>query len=357
MRTLCKKPVTGLSYILLAAMCFTQVSPLARAQQTVSITEHSRWKARITEIKTVPTAPDSIPILHFTPQEVWIDGSGPVQYVRIKWTIDGAFQSVSINGKQLNPKPDGSFDVNFGFTNNEKAFKLTILDQTGKTYQGTYRIVAVVTDKGGKEPLASRYRFSVGMGYTSIKYTQTGVTDFSESALTLKGGISYRLVPDKFDLSLSTFMNALVIKSNGVNSLTGEEYTIRYLGVNARVGYHLLDAPSPFRIVLNGGLYYNTSIGSIGFSNMYGPQLYPEFSYILPNGNAFLLYVKFSPALFQQKIDFSKNKEIATGLYYVFPLNPKLRMSVGFDISKLDLATDTDAAATTTYSLSTGLSF
>jgi hypothetical protein len=349
MRTLCKKLETALKSRLIALLLLSVAGISAQAQQTASITEHNRWKAKITEIKSVANAPSGIPQLKWTPEEIWVEAQGPVQYARIKWKLEEPYKTVSINGKQLTPKADGSFDVNFGFTNNEKAFKVLVLDQTGKTFQGSYKILATGENVGPRR-IQSRYRFNAGLGLTSIKYTQTNVTDFSEFAVTIKGGVSYRLVPDKFDLSLSAFMNAFALSSTSV-------YTIRYLGVNARVGYHLVKAPSPLRVVLNAGLYYNTSFGSIGFSNMYGPQLYPELSYIFPNGNAMLLYAKYSPALFQQKIDFSHNKEVATGLYYLFPLNTKYRMAVGFDISKLELSTDTDSAATTTYSLSAGLSF
>lgn len=351
MRTLCKKLETGLKALFLSAVVASVAGSPASAQQTVSITEHTRWKAKITEIKPTANAASGIPQLEWTPEEIWVDAQGPVQYARIKWKIKSPYSAVSINGKQLTPKADGSFDVNFGFTNNEKAFKVTVLDQAGKTFQGSYKILGT-GENAGPRRVQSRYRFTAGLGLTSLKYAQTNVPDFNEFALTVKGGVSYRLVPDKFDLSLSGFMNALVLSTS---SAAG--YSVRYLGVNARVGYHLVKAPSPLRVVLNGGLYYNTSFGSIGFSNMYGPQLYPELSYIFSNGHAALLYVKYSPALFQQKIDFSRNKEVATGLYYLFPLNAKYRMAVGFDISKLDLSTDTDSAATTTYSLSTGLSF
>lgn len=183
------------------------------------------------------------------------------------------------------------------------------------------------------------------------------MANFSQYAVTVKGGASYRLIPDKLDTSVSAFMNVASLSPKTNDASITKDYEIRYLGVNVRVGYHLIRAPSPFRLIMNAGFYYNTSFGSIGFSNMYGPQIYPEFSYIFNNGHAALLYAKFSPALFNGTVDFKSNKEAALGTYYVFPLNPKLRMAVGFDISKLDLSTGEQNASTTTYSLSTGVSF
>lgn len=358
MLTSCRNLVVGLNrYAGLAAallLCAIALpAPSAHAQQTVSPTEQIRWKAKITEIKTIPTAAPGIPILTWTPEEIWVESQGPVQYARIKWAISQPYASVSINGKKLTPKSDGTFDINFGFTNNEKAYKIVVVDQAGKTYQGSYKLLSAAGQQGPpKRVLQSRFRYSAGLGITSLKYEQTNVESFNEFALTVKGGVSYRLIPDRLDASLSGFMNAFVLKSTSA-------YSIRYLGVNARVGYHLVRAPSPLRLVMNAGLYYNTSFANVtlGFSNMYGPQLYPELSYIFSNGRAILLYAKYSPALFQGSIDFSSNREVATGLYYLFPLSAKYRMAIGFDVSNLQLSTGTDAAATTTYSLSTGISF
>lgn len=333
----------------------------AQAQQTVSPTEPTRWKARITEIKTTPTAPAAIPVLKWTPQEIWVDSQGPVQYARIKWAIEGEYQTVSINGRAIKPKADGTFDVNFGFTNNEKAFRVSVVTQAGKNYQGSFKIAQIGEAQVATAP-AKRLRFTAGLGGTLINYKQrtaggTQVADFSQYAVTVKGGSSFRVIPDKLDASVSAFMNVAALSAKSNDATITEKYDIRYLGVNLRAGYHVIRAPSQFRLIMNAGFYYNTSYGNIGFSNMYGPQVYPELSYIFNNGHAALLYAKFSPALFNGTIDFKSNKEAAMGAYYVFPMNPKLRMAVGFDISKLDLATVDQRASTTTYSLSTGVSF
>ena len=141
MLTLCKRLETDFKFklalvlVLVATLIFSQ----ADAQQTVSPTEHTRWKAKITEIKTTPAAPTSIPVLKWTPDEIWVDSQGPVQYARIKWAIQGAYQTVSINGRAIKPKADGTFDVNFGLTNNEKAFRVSVITTDGKIMQGGLR--------------------------------------------------------------------------------------------------------------------------------------------------------------------------------------------------------------------------
>jgi len=116
--------------------------------------------------------------------------------------------------------------------------------------------------------------------------------------------------------------------------------------------------PFSQRVNVNAGLYYNTSLSTVGFANMYGPQLYPEFIYLFQNGHSLIGYGKFSPALsFSKKISFNENRELAIGAHYSFPLSPLYRLSVGIDISQLTLNLNNDWASTNTYSISSGFSF
>ena len=198
-----------------------------------------------------------------------------------------------------------------------------------------------------------RLRYSAGMGGTLLSFRQQNVVPFNQFAWTVKGGINYRLVPDHFDLSCSGFMNLLPIDSQ---SPAG--FKIQYIGLNGRIGWTVLGSPSPFRITINAGLYYNTSISAVGFTNMIGTQLYPEFIYVFKNGHSLLLYGKISPAL-GRPLSVSDNREVATGIHYSFPISPSNRMSVGMDISQLNLsvANPSDWASTNTYSISSGISF
>jgi hypothetical protein len=328
---------------------------MAYAQQTVSPTEITGWRAEIVEIKS--TEFPGISFLSWDDTSVWVEENQDLQYTILKGHVSENVNQLNLNGKNVYVNDSGDFEIRFGFRGREKLFRITVLDPKNKVYRAQFRLASPSKElvKAPRETETldfslSRFRYSFGLGYTRIRYQQTNVDSFDEQALTLKGGILYRLVPNRWDLGASGFYNAMVIKSTS-------EFSVRYLGLNLRAGYHVIDAPSRFRFVLNGGFYLNNSYGQIGFANMYGPQLYPEFSYILRNGDSVMVYGKFSPALSQSSIDFKTNRELAAGIYYSFPLNYRHRMSLGIDYSKLDLSTDTDTANTSTLSFSASLSF
>ena len=250
---------------------------------------------------------------------------------------------------------DGSFNIHFGFPNESKVFTISATDAENKTYRMQYKInpidhQEIILDKVPPH----RWRFSLGTGLTLISFRQKNLTPFDQWAVTLKGSANYRIVPEKLDLGFSSFYNAIPFASK---SPVG--YKIQYLGVNTRLVWTIIGAPSPFRLNLSGGLYYNTSLSTVGFTNMYGPQLYPEIIYVFNNGNSILFYGKYSPALSQSNsISFKDNRETALGMHYSFPISFTKRMSVGVDLSQLSLSVPSgDWASTNTYSLTAGISF
>jgi len=198
-----------------------------------------------------------------------------------------------------------------------------------------------------------RWRFSAGLGFTLISYRQQDINSFNQTVITVKAGTIYRAIPDKLDLGLNAFFNALPLSTN---SPDGNK--IQYMGVNVRAGYHIIDAPSSLRFTLNGGMYFNNSYGAVGFANMYGPQISPEFTYVFKNGHSLFWYLKYAYSLSGSKgISFKDNREAAAGLHYSFSISSKNRLSIGVDISQLSLSLPEAWASTNTYSLSSGISF
>ncbi len=120
----------------------------------------------------------------------------------------------------------------------------------------------------------------------------------------------------------------------------------------------MIDAPAKLRFNIYGGFYFNTSYGAVGFADMYGPQISPEFTYVFNNGNSLFGYVKYAHSLSgSQGISLKNNREVATGVHYSFPILASNRLSVGIDLSQLSLALADAWASTNTYSLSAGISF
>lgn len=333
---------------------FSLTSLSAQAQQAETVMEDNYWKAKLEGIQGSTTS-GSIPFIKWAEDSLTVEKTYGINYVNIKGRFTEKVISANLNGRPLIVQEDGSFDILFGFPNDTKLFKLSVVSESQKNYSMQFKVSA--DDRDQEEDLGPppRWRYSVGSGATILSYRQQRVTPFDETALTIKGSIAYKLVTNKVDLGLSAFYNAMVFSTKSPRN-----YKIQYLGVNAKAGYNLIGAPSNFRVNLNAGIYFNTSLtdSPIGFGNMIGPQLYPEFIYIFNNGHSLLLYGKFSPALsISGTLDFNDNREIAAGLHYSFPVSRTKRLSIGVDVSQLKISVAPNWGATNTYSLSAGLSF
>ncbi len=350
----CRKRETVLKkFISIPILFFAFHSIHAQAQQAAAMSEAIRWKAVIEESK----APNEvgIPFLKWTKDQIVVESTAFLHYTNIQGRFSEKISQATLNSKQMPVKEDGTFDIHFGFPSQSKTFIITAIDSKNKVFRMRYKIVAVDHQEVLLEKMTpNRWRFSAGGGLTRLSFRQRNVVPFGQWALTVKGSAAYRLIPEKLDLAISSFFNALAIGSN-----SPANYKIQYLGVNTRVVWNLLGPPSQLRINLSAGFYYNTSLSLVGFINMYGPQLYPEFIYVFDNGNSMIFYGKFSPALSQtMHISFSENREVAMGLHYSFPITMKNRMTVGMDLSQLSLQVPNgDWASTNTYSLSAGISF
>lgn len=325
----------------------------AQAQQANSVSEAYRWQAKIEEVKLFNA--QGIPFLKWSKDTILVETTSFLHYTDIQGRFAEKITQATLNSKQMPVREDGTFDIHFGFPGETKTFIITAIDTKNKVYRMQYKIVPIDHQEVVLEKMKPhRWRFSAGAGITRLSFRQRNVVPFDQYAVTIKGSATYRLVPEKLDLGLSTFYNLVPFAST---SPAG--YKIQYFGFNGRVVWNLIGSPSRLRLNLSGGLYFNTSVSTVGFANMYGPQLYPEFIYVFDNGNSLLLYGKYSPALSQaQIISFKENREVAAGLHYSFPITFKNRMSIGVDLSQLSLSVPSgDWASTNTYSLSAGISF
>lgn len=176
--------------------------------------------------------------------------------------------------------------------------------------------------------------FNGGVGLTYVNYQQTGIEDVKMIALTGKINFGY-LLSERWDFGANLFFTMF-----GAN-LSGDE-AIRFLGINFRFGYLLLNK-APWGIKLMGGYYYLTTFvqsGSFGFTNMAGPQLFPLVYRSLEGGDSLYAYAKFSPVTNGISLEFLslKNQENAIGFGWVWNLEGGNKFAWNLDVARLTLA-------------------
>lgn len=330
---------------------------VARAQQAATVMDSNSTKVKVEAVTLYEG--QGIPFLKWKREIYLVDNSALVNYANLTGRFTEKVASATVNGRKLIVTDDGSFLLRLEFSGEEKSFIISATNLEGKVFRMQYKVsladpAAMQTvNREAVRIKPFRWRFSGGAGYTIISYRQENVIPYEQKVITVKAGAIYRAIPEKLDLGVNGFYNIVPLTSNST-----EGYQIQYLGVNVRAGYHLVKAPSTLRVIFNFGMYINSSYGNVGFADMYGPQISPEFIYVFDNGNSLFSYFKYAHSLSgSQGISLKNNREVATGLHYSFPVSESNRMSVGIDLSQLSLSLAEAWASTNTYSLSAGISF
>jgi hypothetical protein len=200
------------------------------------------------------------------------------------------------------------------------------------------------------KPQRSRWRKSLGLGATNLHYSQTQVAPFTQRFITLKGGLETTIPGSAWSIGGSFFFNSLSLSNTGI-------YQLRILGVNLRSGRFLTPPESSVQVRLNGGVYYNTSFSEIGFKDMVGPQIFPEFSFRISQARSVMTYFKYSPVLVEGSFDILSNRELAAGLYFRQLISATMSWFVGIDYAELDARISSEQANMRSLSLGAGLGF
>ncbi len=151
-----------------------------------------------------------------------------------------------------------------------------------------------------------------------------------------------------WELSANTFYNALKLSSN-------QPQSIPFLGFNTRLGYVFTPNNLRWRLMLNAGWYYVTTISSgAGFQNLSGPQIFPLVRYKIAEAKSAFTYFKLSPI--SDKFSFLSltSREIAFGGGYSFPMLGKT-FTLGLDISSISLNFDETLTKSNSTTLSIGM--
>jgi hypothetical protein len=315
------------------------------------------------------TAGEKTGIIQWTNETVLVAVDGDKRSVRVEGRLRDGYQKLSLDGIPITISPDRFFELDLRFTGSRKAFLVKVEGAGGRSGVMKYTLsptgVHAPTipvsgmrraDAQKKKKKKKRTRYSLGVGVTSLQYNQRDSTApendirLTELLLTVKGGVEYALVPNKYILGVGFFYNALVLSNSG-------EFPLQILGGNVKLGFLMSPPKSSTQFRFSTGAYYNTSISEIGFKSMVGPQLMPELSFRMSKNTGILTYLKYAPIMVNSSFDFSKNKEIAAGVHYRHTLKGGTTITAGVDYANLDAYSGTDSAHTKTLSFGMGMSF
>jgi hypothetical protein len=349
-------------FIILSLLWVGFQANYAHAQQAATVIDSNKINLRIEPVENF--SDQGIPFLTWNDDQLMVDATQKESKVTIQGAFGEKVISATINGKMLKVDAKGNFIHKLLYTGDQRAFIITATDEAKKVWRMNYKLVGrnenrmtlkLATEEKVK---ISRWRYSFGAGYTLISYRDDQDIILKQNTVTMKGGVIYRAIDSVLDFGLSGFYNVIAMGSTSLGEKDVPTEKLRYLGLNARATYHLIDSAAPFKVNLSGGFYWNSSVGTLGFSNMVGPQIYPDFTYVLANGNSIYVYGKYAASISNAKsISLRDNREVAMGVHYSFPITLTNRMTVGVDVSQLTLSIQDRWASTNTYSLSTGVSF
>ena len=169
------------------------------------------------------------------------------------------------------------------------------------------------------------YYFSGSLGLTKVDYKEEGVPDFNMNAVTAKVFGRYPLSKN-WDLAMNVFLTAFPISDNR------SDLSVRFLGINGRIGYALPWLKEPWGLSILGGWYYTTMIvtnNALGFKNLAGPQIYPLLRRRLSGGKSVFAYMKFAPII---AVSYSfDNRELAFGGGYGWKTKSGRPLSLNLD--------------------------
>ncbi len=202
----------------------------------------------------------------------------------------------------------------------------------------------------GQSPSADRRTsFEISLGGSSIAYSESGVPDFTMTGVTGKLSLLSSLSPRKWDFLANAFATLLPLSSNRVDT------TVRFAGLNGRLGYHLIDESS-WILSLQAGLYYSTmlvSTNAFGFKNMLGPSGTVSLRFILGLTDAVGLYLKYAIVAGLSPTD----RELAMGANYAHTLDNGHPVIVSLDYSAFDFVLLETAITSSSISASIGYGF
>ncbi len=239
----------------------------------------------------------------------------------------------------------GFFELQIPLAGRENQIELTAVGPLGEI-----ETVKVLIPFPGWNPLENpeENAFSTGMDFTSLSYKQSAKSDFSIQALTLKTGYFKPVFSGAFTVGGSVFVTLLGLSQNIADT------SVRFLGVNFRMGYNFPQIPSPWGVSLLFGGYYSTMFvtkNKFGYSNLYGPQIYPAIKRKFAKGDALSAYLKLSPITDGVSILSLSTRELAMGVAWSFKLKGGHLLSLDLNFADLALSLSGSTASSSLWAI------
>jgi len=273
-------------------------------------------------------------------------GSSKGEYLAV---VSGSFRranwSLVINDSI---RTTSDFKVYLPITSRVTEVHFVALGPLGEKQEQTLAIIYEnlgVAKKNKPTPIGQHW--NLGLGYTHVTLTETGLGTFSEGAITPK--ISYRLgLSQSWDFVANTFFTAFPIATQP----SGEG--MRFYGINARAEYKIPIVQYPWAIGIAVGGYFatmSTSGSQFGYRNLFGPQVFPTLRRNFGPNNSLSIYAKYSPVQQSSLFDFSSH-EVATGIGYTRILPNVHPLSLVLDYSRISVVVTPSYVVGTSYSMS-----
>ena len=175
---------------------------------------------------------------------------------------------------------------------------------------------------------------SPSLGVTALSYKETLEDHYSSLMLTGKIGADYRF-SKKWDAAANAYFTFIPISSSNKNA------TIRFLGLNLRLGYQISLSKTTYLDIMPGW-YFTTTFttnNAFGFKNMTGPQIFPVLKYKIGSKINGYNYFKYSPIMDGFGMPTFKSKEIAAGFGIIIGsfIRPGMPMIISVDYANLDI--------------------
>lgn len=270
-------------------------------------------------------------------------------------TIRGRFtekdSSIAFNKQVVKPDKRGRFQVRVPISSDENQIQIQEVDFLGNAKpvatkiafslpsfnskrvaksnqsQGPAQNKSAVVDRAPAEifpqfprsPLLPKDRFEVSFGFSLLDLTEQGALSYSEKTLSLKLSYDHSFLQNDgsnsgfFGLGASADMTLLPF------DVTGASLSLRLFDTETYASYTIPNDSSSWTVGFRGGAYYATTFVSgnvFGFSNVFGPELYPVFSYRLSQSHRIFAEFKYAPVISQARgLDFS-DTSLKAGLGY-----------------------------------------
>ena len=198
-----------------------------------------------------------------------------------------------------------------------------------------------------------------GLGTSYLEYEQTDWAPLTQTSITPKLDATYVFPQNEWSIEASIYCSLLALSKPSL-----AEGGLGVLGSDVRVGYEVPVISQSTALYLFGGFYYSTTFGTenIGYSGIWGPEVYPALRTTFRNGSSLSVYAKYSPILSDYFLLTLDNASLSGGaVYFLKPFKRGVLKGVplGFsaDITRLSLKIEGGSLTVTTYTLAANLLF